>query len=221
MDGSGVSSPIYLFIDESGNLDFSGKGTDHFVLTAFLTSDPVTCGRGLMDLRYEYLGRGLQDQIPFHAAYNSTGTRKRVIETMCDASHICWSHSIYCDKHLAHPSKHAPEDFYALLGGALAKYMLKVLGGTYSPIVLVFDSTLSAKQRKAFLRTVKPALTALGVPYEIMFSPVKEDPCGQVADYRAWALFRLLESGDPSWLRSMPQTHTTFNIFRNGHTRYW
>ncbi len=57
-------TPIHVFIDESGNLDFGGKGTDHFVLSAFLTTDPAACGRGLMDLRYEFMGRGLGDQTP-------------------------------------------------------------------------------------------------------------------------------------------------------------
>ncbi|WP_448255937.1 DUF3800 domain-containing protein [Microbacterium aurum] len=43
-------TPIHVFIDESGNLDFGGKGTDHFVLSAFLTTDPAACGRGLIGL---------------------------------------------------------------------------------------------------------------------------------------------------------------------------
>ncbi|WP_447943792.1 DUF3800 domain-containing protein [Microbacterium aurum] len=215
-------TPIHVFIDESGNLDFGGKGTDHFVLSAFLTTDPAACGRGLMDLRYEFMGRGLGDQIPFHAAYNSVGTRKRVIESMCArGTHQCWVHSIWCDKHLAHRSKHSPEVFYALLGGALAKYMLMSLGGTYSPIVMMFDSTLSSKQRGAFLKAVKPALNQLDVEYRIMFSPVKEDPCGQVADFHAWALFRSLESKDHAWKESLPHVTSEFNIFRYGHTRYW
>lgn len=215
------NSPIYVFIDESGNLDFNGGGSDHFVLSAFMTMTPEECGRGLMGLRYDYFSRGLDDQIPFHAAPNSYGTRKQVIDHLCAPDHGCTVHSIYCDTHLAHSSKHPPEEFYALLGKALATYIIKKLGNVFSPIVMVFDSTLSRKQRGAFLKIVKPALAKLGVEYRIMFSPVKEDPCGQIADYYAWSLYRSLESRDSQWLDALPLPHTTFDIFRYGHTRYW
>lgn len=216
-----ASRPLYVFVDESGNLDFTGRGTDHFVLTAYMTEDPIGCGAGLTRLKYEYLSRGLEDQIPFHASENSAGTRKRVADAMCQLPQGCRIHSIYADKHYAHPSKHDPAIFYGLVGGALGKYLLMVEHTTYSPIVLIFDSALSAKHRKAFLGAVKPQLTRLGRPYRIMFKPVKEDVNGQVADYYAWSLFRRLESGDNSLLSRLPIRHTTFNIFQRGHTRYW
>lgn len=31
---------LYLFIDESGNFDFTESGTDHFILTILCTSEP-------------------------------------------------------------------------------------------------------------------------------------------------------------------------------------
>ncbi len=130
-------------------------------------------------------------------------------------------HSIYADKHLAHPSKHAPEVFYSLIGGALAKYLLKAVNPMAEPIILMFDSALSAKHRSAFIKAVKPSLNAIGRSHYIMFKPVKEDLNGQIADYYAWSLFRSLESKDDSWLKKLPGKHTTFDIFQRGHTRYW
>lgn len=214
-------NPIYVFIDESGNLDFSDKGTDYFVLSAFITNDPMNCGHALNALTYEFLARGFGDQIPFHATENSEGTRKRVMGAMCPSTHDCWAHSIYADKHLAHPSKHSPEVFYALLGKALGKYLLNGMGSVNEPIVLMFDSALTSKQQAAFLKAVKPSLNALHVRYQILFRPVKHDVNGQIADYFAWSLFRKLERNDPTWLDSLPITHTRFNIFQYGHTRYW
>lgn len=215
------TSPLFVFIDESGNLDFSGKGTNHFVLTAFMTGHPSACAASLTSLRYEFLSRGLESQVPFHATYNSHGTRLRVIENLCTSDHAaCAVHSVYVDKHFAHPSKHKPDVFFALMAGALAKYILKAVNPGYSPIVLMFDSVLTGKQRNAVLKVIKPTLNALGRQYYVTFKPVKEDVNGQIADYYAWSLFRHLEAGDGSWLSKLPQ-HGRFNLFANGHTRYW
>lgn len=216
--------PVYAFIDESGNLDFDGTGTDHFVMSAFVTTDPMICGRGPMSLKYEFLTSAAHDQIPFHAVNNTSGTRKRFIKSLCQRKspdHSCAVHTVFCDKHYAHQSKHKPEVFYALIGGAMAKYFAKVFAGKYSPVVLVFDAALSAKQRSAFLKVVKPVMNTIGTPYQIMFAPVKEEPCGQIADYYAWATFRRLESNDRTWIDQMPLRPSEFNIFQNGHTRYW
>lgn len=200
------TQPLYVFIDESGNLDFKGKGTTHFVLSAYLTSDPLACSQGISALKYEFLRRGLESQLPFHATYNSQGTRKRVVDAMCDGrGHRCWVHSLVYDKQLVGDVQPAPEEFYAVIGGALATYLLEEAAGSYAPVVLVFDATLSRKQRGSFLKKVKPVLNRLGVEYHIIFAPVKEEPCGQLADYHAWALFRAVESGDGSWHEAMPR----------------
>lgn len=194
-----TTRPIYVFIDESGNLDFSGSGTDHFVLSAFITHDPLECGRALQQLTYEFLGRGLEDQIPFHATSNSVGSRRRVLETLCNQEHHCRVHSIVADKHLAHPSKHPPEVFYGLVGRAMANYLLRVLPVGYAPVVLMFDSALTGKLQGAFLKALKPDLNRLGRPYRVMFRSVKHDVNGQIADFYAWAIFRKLEAHDMAW----------------------
>lgn len=213
--------PIYVFMDESGNLDFSGKGTDHFVLSAFVTQDPLECGRALQELTYEFLSRGLESQIPFHAANNTAGTRKRVVSALCGRDHHCFVHSVVADKHLAHPSKHAPDVFYGLVGKAMASYLLQALPIGFEPVVLMFDSALTGKLKGAFLKALKPQLNSLGRPYRIIFRPVQHDVNGQIADYHAWATFRMLETGDREWFAQLPGSHDEFDIFSRGHTRYW
>lgn len=214
-------NPIFVFVDESGNLDFSGNGTDHFVLSAFITPEPWSCIQRSTKLVYELISRGLHDQIPFHATQNSVGTRKRFIDSLCEDTHACKVHSIYADKHLTHPRLHRPEVFYSLLGVALGKYLLKTLGHNHDLIALMFDSALTGKKKTAFLKSVKPELNKLNARYEISFRPVKYDVNGQIADYYAWSLFRKLESNDSTWFDVLPGPHTEFNIFSQGRIRYW
>ena len=46
---------LYIFIDESGNLDFSAKGTKHFVISAISTIYPMDLAQELQNLKYDFL----------------------------------------------------------------------------------------------------------------------------------------------------------------------
>ena len=45
------SRTLYLFVDESGNFDFSSKGTKYFVLSSLCTFLPVPERERIIDLR--------------------------------------------------------------------------------------------------------------------------------------------------------------------------
>ena len=46
---------LYVFVDESGNFDFSPNGTKYFILTLLSTTVPARIGAYLMALRYGLL----------------------------------------------------------------------------------------------------------------------------------------------------------------------
>lgn len=209
---SAISRPLFVFIDESGDFDFSPSGTAHFVLSAYLTHEPDVCSQRLSALRYEFLARGLHEQVPFHATQNSVGTRKRVIEAMC-VGHHCSIHTIWAEKRHAPSGERRPDAFYAAMGASLGLHLLRSAREDQEPIILMFDTALTGRMRSAFLKAIKPRLNAGGRRYHVMFRPVREDLNGQVADYFAWATFRRLESNDPSWLAEMPVAHSERNLF--------
>ncbi len=206
-----MAKPVFVFIDESGNLDFSDRGTRYFVLSAVVTDDPIHCGRELSTLTYEFLARGLIDQIPFHATENSRGTRKRVIETMC-REHSCWAYSVTVEKAIVPHLLQTPGEFFAALGGTLGQILVSALNTSHQPVVLLFDSTLTARQRSGFLKAVKPVLNSVGVQYRIAFRSVKDDPNGQIADYHAWSVFRAKEHADSTWLDALPLPHSIHEL---------
>lgn len=212
--------PLYVFIDESGNFDFAGKGTDFFVMSALMTDRPLESAAAMQALKYDLMAEGI-DNPEFHAAENSHAIRARVGAVINGLTNIA-VHSIYADKHLAHPSKHNAVDFYGLFAGALSKWLLKAIRPEFDHIVIMFDVALTKRHQKAFLATIKPILAGIGRPYSILFHSVKADLNGQIADYFAWSVFRSLESGDPLPLAAIASVpHEQFNLFRNGHTRYW
>jgi len=50
-----MGNVLYVFIDESGNMDFSDKGTKHFVLAALTTLQPLVSSSALQSLKYSLL----------------------------------------------------------------------------------------------------------------------------------------------------------------------
>jgi hypothetical protein len=215
------SRSLYVFVDESGNFDFTAKGTDHFVISAVYTSDPCRSAAALQELKYSLLA-SRSDQLEFHATENSWGTRARVTDVIRGLSTCIRVHTIYADKHYAHHTLHSPVAILSLFGKALARWIAAAVSGDHDQVVVVFDSVLTGKQRDAFSKAVKPALKALDKPFHIAFHPVKSDLNGQIADYFAWSVFRSLEASDPKPLQALiGVNHSRFNIFERGHTRYW
>lgn len=223
MTGSGGEQrTLYVFLDESGNLDFSGRGTDHFVLSAAYTTDPCASAAVMQALKYRQLASGSVD-LEFHATENALATRRHVMEAVAALRGVIRVHSLWIDKHYAHPSKHDDVTMVAFFGTAMGRWLGKAVTGDHDQIVMVFDSVLTGKKQAAFKAAVKPELKKLGIPFLITFHPVKADLNGQIADYFSWALFRLLERGDKAaFLQlSLAVPWTTFDLYQRGHTRYW
>lgn len=217
-----ASRPLYVFLDESGNFDFSAKGTDYFIMSAVITSDPLSVATPLTRLKYELLAEGLSE-VRFHAAENTQAVRDRVYDVINGAlAGVMLTYTMYVDKHLAAPPVQNEVTMMAIFGKAMARWLEHRLEPIDGPIIMAFDSVLTRRQQAAFKAEVKPVLKQLGRGFNLTFQPVKEEPCGQVADYIAWAWSRHFERGDGRPLgqfRNVRQSE--FNLFRRGRKRYY
>jgi len=191
-------------------------------VTAFITRDPLSVSQHIAGLRYQLLAEGLSE-VSFHASENAQAIRDRMYELIDGpTSELGSAYTIYIDKRYANPAVRAPEKIMAIFGKAVARWLEHHLEPHDSPIVLAFDSVLTRKQQEAFKAEVKPVLKSLGRGFNLTFQPVKEEACGQVADYVAWAWSRRFERGDRRALEQftrLPQSE--FNLFRNGWKRYY
>jgi hypothetical protein len=73
---------LYIFADESGNLDFSDKGTEYFTVCA-VTMRSLEVGHRLLNLRHEPALEG-QDVEYFHATEDKQPVRDRVFSLIQD-----------------------------------------------------------------------------------------------------------------------------------------
>ena len=94
---------FYLFIDESGNFDFSPKGTRYFSLTGFITDDPITKRENLVSLRYRLLSEGVDHEY-FHATEDKQAVRDEVYSFLASLGDTYEVHSVIAQKNKTHPT---------------------------------------------------------------------------------------------------------------------
>ena len=220
--GNPVPDTLFVFIDESGNFDFSEKGTDHFVMAGVAALAPLDSAAEMQALRYQLLAEG-NDVSSFHAAEDRQFIRDRVFQTFESIKNVK-AHAIYGDKHRAAPRLQSDSQIHALFGQALIRYFLRVFDSSdYKRVVVVFDQALTKKKQGDFHGVIKPELKALRKPFRIYFQKMVTDMNGQIADYVAWSKFVQLERNELRPWTSLTSTlqPSDFNIFRNGTTIYY
>lgn len=222
---SDSARPIFVFLDESGQLDFSSNGSKHFVLAAVTTLNPLQTSSTLQKLKYKFLANPLDNQAHecFHASEDKQLVRDQVFLELENIKNDLLINYIWADKTKTHPTIQSRTDFYSLLGSSICKYLLKKWKiSNFDKVIIVFDKILTNKEEKAFLKKLKPELKALGKPYSIYFHQTKADFNSQIADYAAWAKYVALEKNEMRPMNSLKHfSISDFDIFQKGSTHYY
>lgn len=211
---------LYVFLDESGNLDFSRGGTEHYVLAAITSVNPLASSQDLQQLKYSQLEKGIDTEY-FHASEDKQATRDEVIKRLQTMSNTVKVHYIYAKKPKTHPVLQNTAAFYGKLGTTLCKFVVGYKANGFDKVIIVFDKALTKKDQKAFLGEIKPELKRLGKPYEIYFHRTLSDFNGQIADYFAWAKYVSLERSEMRPINALGNVEMTeFDLFARG-TKVW
>jgi hypothetical protein len=217
-----TSQTLFIFIDESGNFDFSNRGTEHFVMAGVATLSPIESAAAMHRLRYQLLAQGV-DVPSFHAAEDRQFIRDVVYETLARSRGLL-AHAIYGEKRRAAPQLQSDSQLHSLFGRALIRYFLHVFHGfEYQQVVVIFDQALTKRKQGDFQGFIKSELKTLGKPFHVYFQRMMTDMNGQIADYVAWSKFVQLERSEQRPWANLGGTlaPSDFNIFRNGHTVYY
>jgi Protein of unknown function (DUF3800) len=191
---------LYVFIDESGNFDFSASGTRYLVLSAVVCRKPIKSASRLLKLKYLRLALGFNTP-GFHASQDRKSTKHQVLATISKDKTLM-AFTVLLDKQLYVGSKVNPSDIYQAFGIKLAKYLNQV--GAAKRVVLVFDKALKAREESSLFSSLKRELASLGGEYFIYFQNVSKDLNAQIADYIAWTNFVAFERGNRDWLTYLP-----------------
>lgn len=191
---------LFVFIDESGNFDFSETGTRHLVLSAAICHLPLRSSLKMLDLKYSRYVKGFNTP-GFHASHDRPNTRLEVFRVISELKSIEAFTAVIRKQDFALTGL-MPPDIYQAFGIELAEYLQDKTNG--QTVVFIFDKAFKAKEEAALFGALKTRLAAFDTQYLIYFQNVSKDLNAQIADYIAWANFVSFERDNSYWKDLLP-----------------
>ena len=228
---------LFIFLDESGNFDFSPNGSKYWSLTAVCTVNPVEGREALIALLYELAAAGGGQEF-FHATEDLQSVRDQVFARINALPKNFEIHSVIAEKCKTNPSIYAetklrngrlitttnPDGLYEIVCRTLLKYIFR------SPkyqgvkrIVVVISSIFNGPRHKGIKRVLGSYLKKhTRVPFFIYFHSTKADMNCQMADYCGWAIGIKWERKEVRSYDLIKQhIKSEFPIFALGTTKYY
>lgn len=224
---------LFIFIDESGNFDFSPKGTKYFVLSAVSTLNPLGKEK-LEEIKYDLMKNGT-DLEYFHAAEDKQSARDLVygfIEKMEDIE----IDSVIVQKNKTNPSLYISEKkkkakkgekLYTIALQALLQYIFRRYNNSVKidQVVIVLSSIFDANKRELIKKTIKIYLKQIfSNPFYLYFHENRSDKNTQIADYCCWAIYKKWTDGEIRPYNAVEKGNkikSEFDIFKAGQTIYY
>ncbi len=219
---------LNVFIDESGDFEFSPKGSRLFVLTAV-----TTLGTGCEDLLRDFFqlrqrlaldGTGLER---FHATNDPVPVRGSFFELIAQhVSHRCLRiDSVIARKNRANPSIREPEIFYSMMLKYLLRWVFHHHRDNTDSLLVWTDLLPKRKKRETFEKAVKTYLAnelRVHAPYRLHHHSSASHPLLQVADYCCWAVARKWRGEEGHHFeRIRSAVASEFDVFVRGTTEYY
>lgn len=219
-----MAGHLYIFLDESGNLDFSDSGSRYFVLTSVSTRRPFPFSSALDEFKYDCLESELDIQ-SFHCAEDRQRVRNKVFAIIGANLGSLRVDSLIVEKRKTGPALREETRFYPEMLGYLLKYVLPGESQPGTAITVITDRLPLQRKRRAIEKAIKGALASmvpLSLPsYRILHHESKSHYGLQVADYCCWAVAKKWGSKDlRSYNLIRPAVQSEFEIFQSG-TRYY
>jgi hypothetical protein len=206
-------SRIYLFVDESGNLDFSPKGSRYFILTSVAIED-CSIESEMLNLRRDLVWEGQEIQDAFHATEELQAIRSEVFKLIC-------RHNLRVDATIfekARARKNFPrnEEFYEIAWYLHMQHVASRAAEAHDELHIIGASFATKAKQSLLVRAVNGLVSSTLQQANIRTCcwPASTEPCLQVADYCCWAIQRKWERGDErshGLIKHMIKTE--FNIF--------
>lgn len=230
---------LFIFLDESGNFDFSERGSRYWSLTALCTLDPIEERHTLAAFLYELAAAG-GGQECFHATEDRQSVRDGVFDRINKLPRNFEIHSVIAEKRKANPSIYRQQvrkqdrvttittgdGLYEIVGRTLLKYIFRRPKLGYKQarrIVVVLSSIFDRSRHKALQSFLSAYLKQhTSAQFFIYFHSTKADLNCQIADYCGWAIGIKWERGEKrSYELIKEHIKSEFAIFERGDTAYY
>lgn len=193
---------LYLFLDESGNLDFSDKGSRYFIITSLGTQRPFDLFHDLATLKYDLMESTQSlDLEYFHASNDSKKLRQPVFERLAQYAQqqAFQLHTVILEKVQLSPKHQTFTHFYPrMLGHLLQTALTHQAPNQFDEIIIITDTIPQNRRRKSIEKAIKTTLVNMlpNIRFRIMHHASKSTFGLQAVDYCCWAINRKWQSAD-------------------------
>lgn len=198
-----MSRCTYVFLDESGNLDFGAGGSRYFVLTGVSLRRPSLAFQSLDDFKHHCLESWPEIEY-FHAYRDGKRVRSRVFDLIAGHLNEMRIDCLIVEKAKTEPALREDRRFYSEMLGRLLKLIVPhELGvGGAEQVIAITDSIPVNRKRQAVEKAIRTTLTRTlppGMKYRVLHHQSRSHYGLQVADYCCWAVFRKWQTGNLAW----------------------
>lgn len=219
------TKPLYVFLDEGGNLDFSPNGTKYFTMSGVWLERPFPCDTELQGLRFDLIESGLDIEY-FHASSDRQPVRDSVFDILRTRLTRFNIDSVIVEKSKTGPSLRADNRFYPKMLGNLLRRIVNTCGiAQWTEVIVITDRIPVARKRHAVEGAIKSTLAdrlPKGTAYRVLHHDSKSCPGLQIADYCNWAIYRKWDHRDSrSFNLIAPAVRSQWDIFANGDVHWY
>lgn len=202
-----INDTVYIFVDEAGDMDFSPKGSKHYMFNFLVKKRPFNLHEYIATYRYSLLERNLDplngkrlDIESFHAHNDNKYIKNElfnIISTFDENSVKLYSYIL--EKPKVAPEKRKEKDKFYInnLNHAIQKLLDKI--GIKSNIIIITDNLPVHKNKAKQIGALKKGLkeyikcNCLDIRYDIFHHCSASSANLQIVDYMGWAIFRKYE----------------------------
>lgn len=170
---------LYIFLDESGDCNFSKNGTAYFTFTSLSLRRPFTGINQLVDLKYDQWERG-HDLEYFHAAEDKQIVRDHVFRLIKETLINCQVDCHIVEKRKVNPALQQDHGkFYYTILNDLLRFVLQMNIEGISHLCVILDHIPVKRQLHEIEKAVKKTLARwsddTGIRYSVLFHQSKSD----------------------------------------------
>ena len=191
-----MSDCTYIFLDESGNLDFKPSGTRYFVMTSVSMRRPFAICEELDSCKHDCLENGLNLEY-FHCAEDSGRVRENVFDRVAGRLEDLRIDCLVVDKSETDPGRLEERYLYhETLTRLLKDVVLREWKAGAEKIIAITDTIPVKNPKKTVEKGIKNSLAEdlpRAIKYQMLHHSSRSHYGLQVADYCCWAMFRKWE----------------------------
>jgi hypothetical protein len=189
-----MNEMVYIFVDEAGDMDFSPKGSKHYMFNFLVKTRPFQLHEHIASYRYDLLERNLDPMVDkrldieaFHACEDNKYIRQRMFEIIStftpDAVQV---YSYILEKPKVNPTKRKENAVFYIdnLTYAITQLLDKI--GIDQNFIIITDRLLLQANKNTLRYTLHHHCSASSSNLQII-------------DYIGWAINRKYEHGDGSY----------------------